>query len=62
MRYLSVEDVIFINRQVVEHAGGLIGIRDIGLIDSAVNRPKATFNGKDLHPSLFEKSAVVFIQ
>lgn len=60
MKYLTVEDVIYINRQVVQHAGGSIGVRDIGLIDSAVNRPKATFDGKDLYPSLFEKSAAIF--
>lgn len=37
--------------------GGSHGIRDIGLLQSAVSRPKATFGGKDLYPDIFHKAA-----
>lgn len=36
------------------------GIRDIGLIESAVNAPFQTFGGKSLYPSIFDKAARLF--
>ena len=60
MKYLSVQDLIYINQAVVDASGGTIGVRDIGLIDSAVNRPQATFGEDDLYPSLFDKAAALF--
>ena len=33
------------------------GIRDIGLIESAVNAPFQTFGGQDLYPTIFDKAA-----
>ena len=60
MEYLTVQDLIYIHQAVVEASGGSVGVRDIGLIDSAVNRPKATFGGEDLYLGLFEKAAASF--
>jgi death-on-curing protein len=60
MKYLSVQDLIYINQAVVDASGGTIGVRDVGLIDSAVNRPRATFGDDDLYPSLFDKAAALF--
>lgn len=60
MKYLTVTDLIFINQEVLKFSGGSIGIRELGLIDSAVNRPKSTFDGEDLYPSLFAKAAALF--
>ncbi|MFA6023640.1 MAG: type II toxin-antitoxin system death-on-curing family toxin [Candidatus Gracilibacteria bacterium] len=45
---------------MVDASGGTIGVRDVGLIDSAVNRPRATFGDDDLYPSLFDKAAALF--
>ena len=36
------------------------GIRDIGLIESAVNAPFQTFGGQNLYPSIFDKAARLF--
>ena len=36
------------------------GIRDIGLIESAVNAPFQTFGGKSLYPSIFDKATRLF--
>ena len=33
------------------------GIRDLGLIESAVNAPFQTFCGQDLYPTIFDKAA-----
>lgn len=60
MNYLSVQDLIYINQAVVNASGGSIGVRDVGLIDSAVNRPRATFGDDDLYSSLFDKAAALF--
>lgn len=44
---------------MIKRFGGSFGIRDLGLIESAVARPKATFGGEYLYPSLFDKAAAL---
>lgn len=44
---------------MIKKFGGSQGIRDLGLIESAVERPKATFDGIDLYPDLFTKAAAL---
>jgi death-on-curing protein len=57
VRFLSVEDVLVIHSRVIVEFGGDSGLRDRGLLESAVAMPHATFGGKDLHDSLAEKAA-----
>lgn len=57
MRYLTAGQVLFIHSRLIDETGGSHGIRDIGLLQSAVSRPKATFEGKDLYPDIFYKAA-----
>jgi death-on-curing protein len=59
MNYLTAEQVIFIHAFVVEETGGSHGVRDLGLLESAVARPQATFDGDDLHPDIFIKAAAL---
>lgn len=59
MKYLSSEQVLFIHSRLIDTTGGIHGIRDIGLLQSAVARPKVTFDGKDLYPDLFHKAAAL---
>ncbi|HVZ12037.1 MAG TPA: type II toxin-antitoxin system death-on-curing family toxin [Patescibacteria group bacterium] len=59
MKYLSTLQVLAIHDQMVKRFGGSHGIRDIGLIESAVERPRATFGGEDLYPDLFLKAAAL---
>ena len=59
MRYLSAENVIQINFEVVEATGGSQGLRDTGLLESAVGRPQSTFSGKDLYTTIFRKAAAL---
>ncbi len=40
-------------------SGGSHGVRDQGLLESAVYRPQSTFGGQDLYPNLFLKVAVL---
>ncbi len=44
---------------MVKRFGGSHGIRDIGLIESAVARPQATFGGRYLYSPIFDKTAAL---
>lgn len=57
MRGLSVSDIIVLHQKVIDKTGGSHGIRDIGLIESAVSRAYATFGGNDLYESVEAKIA-----
>ncbi len=59
MRYLSTKDVIQIHFELIEVTGGSQGLRDLGLLESAVARPRATFGGKDLYPTLILKASAL---
>lgn len=59
MNYLNIHQVLAIHTEVIEQTGGSGGIRDTGLIESAVARPRASFGGKDLYPDVFSKAAVL---
>ncbi|MBD6619300.1 type II toxin-antitoxin system death-on-curing family toxin [Komarekiella sp. 'clone 1'] len=41
----------------ISRYGGSFGIRDEGLLDSAIYQPQATFGGELLHPTIFEQAA-----
>ena len=57
--YLTAEQVLFIHYRLVSETGGEHGVRDIGLLESAVARPKATFDGQELYTNIFEKAAAL---
>ncbi|MBI4096585.1 MAG: type II toxin-antitoxin system death-on-curing family toxin [Candidatus Levybacteria bacterium] len=59
-KYLILDEVIAIHDSMIELYGGSFGIRDIGLIQSAVSRPQASFAGIDLYPTIFNKVAALF--
>ena len=51
------EKVKLLHQLISEETGGSIGIRDEGLLESALEGAFATFDGKDLYPSKEEKGA-----
>jgi death-on-curing protein len=55
-RYLTVEQALRIARAAV---GGPVEVRDIGLLESAVHRPRAGVLGQDAYPDLFTKAAAL---
>lgn len=59
MRLLSVEEIIVLHRKLIEQTGGSYGVRDRGLIESAVNRALATFDGQDLYSRAEDKIAAI---
>ncbi len=57
MFYFSKDDIIFLHSKLIEDFGGTDGIRDLAMLESAINTPLQTFDGADLYPSLIEKIA-----
>lgn len=57
MIYLTVEQVLFIHDRLIIETGGSHGVRDLGLLESAVYRPQSIFDGADLYPDLFTIAA-----
>ena len=59
MRYLTPEQVLFIHARLLAETGGEHGIRDLGLLQSAVARPQAVFDGSELYPDIPQKAAAL---
>lgn len=55
--FLSVDDVLMIHYRIIEEFGGDPGLRDRGLLESAVAMPQSTFGGVDLHAGFAGKAA-----
>lgn len=59
IKYLDIAEVYNIHEKMLEIGGGRPGIRDFTLIHSAVERPKASFGGKMLYPSIWLQAAAL---
>lgn len=55
--FLSVDDALAIHQDTIAHEGGPTGIRDPGLLESAVLMPQQQFNGEYLHDGLAAMAA-----
>lgn len=54
---LSRKQVILLHEQLIKASGGLHGVRDEGMLDSALNAPFQIFDGISLFPSTIQKAA-----
>jgi death-on-curing family protein len=59
VEYLTLEEVLLLHARLIQRTGGSGGVRDLGLLDSALARPQATFGGQDLYPGLWHKAAAL---
>lgn len=57
---IKLNEVIAIHEILIERFGGSKGIRDKGILESAINRPYQTFDAKDLYPESVDKAAAIF--
>lgn len=57
--YLTLDEVVSLHDQILKQSGGATGIRDLGLLESALAQPLMTFGGEDLYPTLIEKAAAL---
>ena len=56
MKILNKRQILLLHSVLIAESGGSDGVRDEGLLDSAVNTPFQTFSGQDLYPTVLEKA------
>ncbi|WP_437958559.1 type II toxin-antitoxin system death-on-curing family toxin [Sorangium sp. So ce119] len=56
-RFLLLTEVLLLHRDLLRRFGGRDGVRDMGLLRSAVAMPQASFDGEWLHPTLVDMAA-----
>lgn len=59
---INQEMIIEIHQRLIDRTGGILGIRDINLLNSAVSSIYQTFDGIDLYPSIPEKASRLCFQ
>lgn len=60
MRYLELDDLLAIACEVLElEAAALVHVTDLGLADSAVSRPHASYGGEEFYPTIEQKAATL---
>lgn len=57
MVFLTLDDILESHLNQIDIYGGSHGIRDIGLLESAIAQPEASFGGQYLHADIFEMAA-----
>jgi death on curing protein len=56
---ISTEEVIKIHKLLIDQFGGSHGVRDKSSLNSAINRPFATFDQQELYPEPVDKAAAI---
>lgn len=56
---IKQEDVLKIHKHLIDQFGGSHGVRDESSLNSAINRPFATFDKKELYPDPIDKAAAI---
>lgn len=57
MIVLTKSQILSMHKMLIKETGGLYGVRDEGLLDSAINSPFQRFNNQDLFPTIQQKAA-----
>lgn len=56
---LTERQVLSVHAMMIKATGGSDGMRDMGLLQSALNAPFQAFEGKEVYPSLLSKAAAL---
>ena len=59
MRFLTLGEVLEVYRQIMEQSGGLLEIRDLAALESALTQPRMGFGGEELYPTIMEKASAL---
>jgi death-on-curing protein len=59
MKLLTLEQVLILHKRIIEQSGGSIGIRDKGILESALAQPYMSYGGQELYPTLIKKVAAL---
>jgi death-on-curing protein len=54
---ITIEQVIILHDLLIRETGGILGIRDFKLLDSAVQSPNHSFEGVDLYKTIESKAS-----
>ena len=55
MRRLSKEQILMLHSQLIEQTGGILGVRDFNLLESAIETPFQVFDVEELYPTIQAK-------
>lgn len=55
--FLEIADILEIHQILIDHFGGMSGVRDEGLLESALSQPQVSFFGELLHPTIHAQAA-----
>lgn len=56
MNWLDKKTILHIHNRLIVLEGGMDGVRDENMLESAINSPLSTFDSQDLYPSIIEKA------
>ena len=56
---MTLKEVLIIHQLLIEEFGGSDGVRDMTLLESAIQRPYATFDQQELYPTPTDKAAAL---
>ncbi|PAX52212.1 type II toxin-antitoxin system death-on-curing family toxin [Brunnivagina elsteri] len=59
IRYLTFLEVLNLHHQIIEYSQGVVGIRDLGALESAIAQPRMTFGGEELYPTIVDKASAL---
>ncbi|MNO53509.1 Toxin Doc [compost metagenome] len=59
MKNLSLEQILKFHTRIIQATGGSDGVRDLGLIESALRKAEATFDGQELYDGNVNKISVI---
>ena len=57
MILLTKKQIVEMHEMLIEYTGGMKGIKNQALLDSAINNPFQTFMGEELYPTMQKKAA-----
>jgi death-on-curing protein len=59
MIYLSPEQLLFLHARLVDETGGSHKVHDLNMLLTALGRPQARYDNRDLYPDIYSKSAAL---
>ena len=56
MNMLTKQQILLLHTQLIRQSGGTDGVRDEGMLDSAISQPLQTFDNIELYPGIVDKA------
>lgn len=56
MNILTKQQILLLHTQLIRQSGGIDGVRDEGMLDSAISQPLQTFDNMELYPDIVDKA------